>query len=239
MGILGRISKIVKANLQDVTSDTLDPAKGIEDLLTVLRTERRESERQLVSARVQLKRLEVMLKDAETKARNLADEATNALRKGDDDTARRCLIRKKSQAEAASSVRAEVEEFSALTVKLEKAVGWLDARISQVSVRKGLADTRSAHANVARMMDDMDFDAMDDTLDELSGDGLRSGSRILDEPPGLDALAPRPGRTLNPPIDRALDREGGPAGADDKKIVDELAALRKKIEDSRKGKGGK
>lgn len=242
MGILGRISRIVKANVQDLTSEASDPSKGIDDLLTVLRTERRESERQLASARAQLARLQAMKSDAEAKVGKLSDEAIDALRKGDEDLARRTLVRKKAQADAAASVAAEIEEFSSLAAKLGKALGWLDARIAQISVRKGLADARSAQANVARMMDDMDFDSLEDSIDELTGDGLddplfRPG--ILDDPPGLDSVAPRPGKTVSPKVDKALDREGGPSGAEDGKIVDELAALRKKIEDSRKGKGGK
>ena len=121
MGILDRLNRVIRANLNEMLDKAEDPVKMLDQHLEDMREGVRQAESQVLEALTQKKRLEQQRQDLLEKVRSWEDRAMRAVQRGDDDLAREALRHKQDADDllAEAEVQIETQEEYARTLKLQ------------------------------------------------------------------------------------------------------------------------
>ncbi len=136
MGILGRLSNVIKSNVNALIDQAEDPAKMLDQTLDDMRTEIAGARKEVVIVVAQVKVLEKKRAQLEADAKAWEDKAVLALEGGDEELAKEALKRKqKSLAEAQNADRARADQ-EAYSDELKRAVDQLEQKMEDVKSRK-------------------------------------------------------------------------------------------------------
>jgi phage shock protein A len=94
MGILGRLSTLIKSNVNDVIDSMQDPGKEIDQMVRDMDESAHEARGEVARCMAEGKRLQSRLNVLDAEAKNWEARAATALRAGDDGLAREALGRK-------------------------------------------------------------------------------------------------------------------------------------------------
>src|SRR5918999_113784 len=94
MGILDRVTTVVKSNLNYLINKAEDPEKMLEQILIQMRQQLVEAKREVAVAIADEKRLAAQVEAALEQVREWERRATVAVQRGEDDLAREALRRK-------------------------------------------------------------------------------------------------------------------------------------------------
>ena len=137
MGILGRLSTLIKSNVNDAIDSMQDPGKGIDQMVRDMEESAREARSEVARCMGDEKRLEARIGALEAEARSWEDRAAVAVRAGDDALAREALARRSaSDAERAETAKARQEQ-SVYVDQLLAGLKALEARLKDVKLRQG------------------------------------------------------------------------------------------------------
>ncbi len=219
MSILDRLSRLIRANVNDLISKAEDPGKIIEQSLRDMRDAYTQARSEVADSMAQQSKLQ---READTN-RRLAQEygtkAEDALRAGSEDLAREALRRKKNHQDLAAGFDAQLAQQSSMVDQLKTQLRALEAKIDEMESKKELLQARQKTAQASQTMERMSgFDksggamnAFEDMERKVSAMEDKAGAmRDLREDGDLDAQLSKLGR------DRAID--------------DELAALKAKVQ---------
>lgn len=218
MGILDRISQIVRSNITDLMDTGVSATGAMEKLIVSLKSELREAVRQHAAARHELERIDSNLKTSKEGMDRFQTLAMDALNRGDDQEARRHLVRRRRQGALVSALEGERKNFSDLSGKLAQAIEALKARIDELSIRLSMLQARERQKNIASL----DRDNRD-ILEDLSWDGVEE----TNIPPLSSIDPPAPGKGVGRASSNIQNEENMASG--DQEIEDELAKLRDRI----------
>jgi len=220
MSILGRLSTLIKSNVNDAIDAMQDPGKAIDQMVLDMDQAAKEARGEVASAMAEGVRLDKRAKALEDEARVWEDKAALAVRAGDDELAKAALARKgEKEAERTEALKAKQEQ-DVQVEQLTSALRVLDARVKEVKLRQG---TRRERARAAKKGTGLgaasgagsafaEFERMSSQVDAVEAEvGLS------------DELAGRAAERAA--VDRKLD-----ALATDKGLDDALAALKKKLD---------
>ncbi|HEX2659980.1 MAG TPA: PspA/IM30 family protein [Polyangia bacterium] len=183
MSILGRLSTLIKSNVNDLIDGMQDPGKEIDQMVRDMEDSARDARAEVATCMAEEKRLQKRLETLEAEARLWEDRATAAVKAGDDALAREALARKgSSQAEQMQTKKA-LQEQGVYVEQLTAGLKALEARVRDVKLRQGTLRERarmskqgglgggtSAFANFERMSDKIEAVEAEATLgDELAG----------------------------------------------------------------------
>lgn len=146
MSIFDRISRIIKANLNDVLDKAEDPEKMLKQLLDEANENLMEVKTQTASAIAQLKQLEAKEREYQSEAEKWQAKAELAVTKGEDDLAREALARKKTAQGTADGFKAQVEAQHQSVEQLKASLGELESKIAEMNVKKDLLIARHRRA---------------------------------------------------------------------------------------------
>ncbi len=99
MGILDRMSRLVRANVNDLLDRAEDPDKMIDQIIRDMQTNITDARRQVAAMIAQEKELEADLKESQALSNEWNEKAKRAVAAGKDDLAREALRRKKDSDE--------------------------------------------------------------------------------------------------------------------------------------------
>jgi len=137
MGILGRVSTLIKSNLNDAIDSMQDPGKEIDQMVRDMEDSAREARSEVARCMGEEKRLQKRLETLQADAKMWEDRAASAVRAGDDNLAREALARKAGvDAEHAETAKA-LQEQSVYVDQLTDGLKALDARVKDVKLRQG------------------------------------------------------------------------------------------------------
>lgn len=137
MGILGRVSTLIKSNLNDAIDSMQDPGKEIDQMVRDMEDSAREARSEVARCMGEEKRLQKRLETLQADAKMWEDRAAAAVRAGDDNLAREALARKGGvDAEHAETAKA-LQEQSVYVDQLTDGLKALDARVKDVKLRQG------------------------------------------------------------------------------------------------------
>jgi len=137
MGILGRLSTLIKSNLNDAIDSMQDPGKEIDQMVRDMEDSAREARTEVARCLGEEKRLQKRIVTLEADAKTWEDRAATAVRAGDDGLAREALSRKAGvDAERAETAKA-LQEQSVYVDQLAAGLKALDARVKDVKLRQG------------------------------------------------------------------------------------------------------
>jgi phage shock protein A len=137
MGILGRLSTLIKSNLNDAIDSMQDPGKGIDQMVRDMEESAREARSEVARCIAEEKRLQKRIEMLDSEGRSWEDRAASAVRAADDALAREALSRKAAiEVERNESVKA-LQEQSVYVEQLTAGLRALDARVKDVKLRQG------------------------------------------------------------------------------------------------------
>jgi phage shock protein A len=146
MGILGRLSSLVKSNVNSAIDSMQDPGKEIDQMVRDMEESARQARTEVGQCMAEEKRLERRVADLDGEIAEWHRRAEMAVRAADDGLAKEALRRKgEKEAEQAESRKA-LQEQSVYADQLTAALRQLDERLKQVKLRQGTLKAK-ARAN--------------------------------------------------------------------------------------------
>jgi phage shock protein A len=215
MGILGRLSTLIKSNVNDVIDSMQDPAKEIDQMVRDMEDSARQARTEVTQCMAEEKRQTKRLADLAAEARTWEDHAVRAVQAGDDALAKEALRRKAEKEADRLEGEKSVQEQRVYVDQLTAGLKALEARLKDVKLRQGTLREKAKSQKKGTM--GVKTSAFDD-FDRMAGkiEALEAAGSIDDE------LA---GRT---PESMAADKKLRELG--EKSTVDDaLAELKKKL----------
>jgi len=137
MGILGRLSTLIKSNVNDLIDGMQDPAKEIDQMVRDMEESARQARTEVAECMAEEKRLGKRIETMDGEIKTWQDRAEAAVRAGDDGLAKEALRRRgEKEAERGESQKA-LQEQQVYVDQLATALKALEARVKDVKLRQG------------------------------------------------------------------------------------------------------
>lgn len=216
MSILGRLSTLIKSNVNDAIDSMQDPGKEIDQMVLDMEDSTRQAKAEVAGCMAEEKRMAKQVQTLLDDAQVWADRAADAVRAGDDALAREALRRKAEIDANRLEIEKALDDQKVYVDQLMAGLKALDLRVKDVKLRQGTlrekaraSKNRSPLSNKTAAFDD--FDRMSSKIDAVEAE-----AGLTEELGGRTAASQE--------AERKLD-----GMAEDKSLDDALAALKKKI----------
>lgn len=146
MGLFDRVSRVVRANLNDLVSKAEDPEKVLEQTIIDMQEDLVQMRQAVASAIASQKRTQQQLNQAQTESNNWQQRAQLALQKGDENLAREALVRKKTHSETATALQTQLEQQNTMVDTLKRNLIALEGKISEAKTKKDMLKARASAA---------------------------------------------------------------------------------------------
>lgn len=222
MGILDRLSRVVKSNVNSVLDSAEDPEKMVKQTIEEMEASIRQGRKEVVSAMANEKMIAKKQEEALRKSKDWENKAMLALKAGDEELAREALKRKKkTEVEAADlegqrrEAAAYVDDLRGRVEEAEKKVEELKNSQSAISSRVRAARSAPEGSLSSGKSSAMDrFDNLANKIEEMEAEV--EAASVLDD-----------GRPTESELERKFARLGTETKVDE--LDDELAALKEKL----------
>jgi phage shock protein A len=217
MGILGRLSTLVKSNVSDLIDSMQDPAKEIDQLIRDMEDSVREARSEVAQCLADEKRMGKRVDDLAEEIKSWEEHAVRAVQAGDDALAKEALRRKaEKQADRIEAEKA-LSEQKAYSVQLGVGLKALEARVQDVKLRQGTLREKARAVKRGESEVSSKTSAFEN-FDRMSGkiDALEAEVGLTDELKGQSPASIEAERKL-----REMSEE--------KSVDDALADLKKKL----------
>jgi len=146
MGLFDRVSRVVRANLNDLVSKAEDPEKILEQTIMDMQEDLVQMRQAVASAIASQKRTQQQYNQAQTEANNWQQRAQLALQKGDENLAREALLRKKTNGETATALKTQLDQQTTMVDTLKRNLIALEGKISEAKTKKDMLKARAGAA---------------------------------------------------------------------------------------------
>ena len=219
MTILDRLSRLIRANVNDLIGKAEDPTKIIDQTLLDMREAYSEARTEVAGAMAQSAKLE---REANTNA-TLADEygqkAEQAMRAGSEDLAREALRRKQNHTDLAAGFRAQLGTTGSTVDSLKTQLRALEAKIDEMETKRQLLAARAQTAQASGVLEKASgFDKAGGAMSAF--DDMERKVAVMEDHNTASAQLREEGD-----IDAQLKNLGR-----DKTLDEEMAALRAKVQ---------
>jgi phage shock protein A len=150
MGILDRMSTVIKSNLNYLINKAEDPEKMLDQILIQMRQQLIEAKREVAVAIADEKRLGTQLEAELEQVREWERRATMAVQKGEDDLAREALRRKADHEQIAIGYKKQWDAQKTSTDNLKNALRALSEKIEEAARKKNLLIARQKRAEAQK-----------------------------------------------------------------------------------------
>ena len=149
MGLLERVSTLIRANLNDLVDKAEDPEKVIKQIVLDMQNQLLQVKTQVAIAIADEKLLEKKRKENEDRSNDWLQKAEMAVSKKDDELARAALERHRTSKQIANSFAEQVEDQKQEVEKLKNALRKLDQKLEEARNKSDmlLARHRRSRAN--------------------------------------------------------------------------------------------
>jgi len=182
MGLLDRLSRLVRANLNAFVSDAEDPIKILDQSVADMQEDLVKLRQAVAIAIASQKRLENQANQAREQIQNWLSRAELALKKGEDDLAREALSRKKTFQETFESLTNQFQSQNGQVEKLKKSLLLLERKIAEARTKKDMLKARAqaakAQQKIQSAVGDLGgksamaaFERMEDKVEALEASG--------------------------------------------------------------------
>ena len=260
MGLIDRIVRIIRAQIDSLFGKSEDPEKLLEMTLMEMNEELIHLRQSVASAIATQKRTEREYKQAQSTAEEWYKRAMLALQKDDEQLAREALSKRKSYQETANSIQTQLDGQALVVEDFKKNTRALEIKIADAKTKKDIYIARARSAVASEKLNQMleavnsggtssAFERMEDRVLELearseaiahiTGDDLEQKFASL-ESGGVAGIA-LPSDTGNPQLDKGSQMQSGKRGSfsspskatsDSHSIEGELEKLRSEIQRS-------
>jgi phage shock protein A len=154
MGLLDRLSRVVRANLNDLVSKAEDPEKVLEQAVIDMQEDLVQLRQAVARAIATQKRTEQQYNKNQSEANLWQQRAQLALSKGDENLAREALVRKKTFADTAATLKMQLDQQSGTVDTLKRNLIALESKISEAKTKKDMLKARANAAKAQRQLQD-------------------------------------------------------------------------------------
>ena len=152
MGLFDRISRVVRANLNDMVSKAEDPEKVLEQSIIDMQEDLIQLRQAVAQAIASQKRTEQQFNQNQSQANSWQQRAQLAMQKGDENLAREALVRKKSYVETANTLQAQLNGQSTQVDQLKRSLIALEGKISEAKTKKNMLKARAQAAKAQEQL---------------------------------------------------------------------------------------
>lgn len=152
MGLFDRISRVVRANVNDMVNKAEDPEKVLEQSILDMQEDLVQLRQAVASAIATQKRSQQQYNQAQSQANQWQSRAQLALQKGDEELAREALQRKKGYAETAATVKSSLDGQTSQVDILKRNLTALESKISEAKAKKDMLKARMASARTQEQL---------------------------------------------------------------------------------------
>lgn len=255
MGLFDRVSRVVRANLNDMVSKAEDPEKILEQTILDMQEDLVQMRQAVASAIASQKRTQQQYNQAQTESNNWQQRAQLALQKGDENLAREALLRKKTNSETATALKTQLDQQNTMVDTLKRNLIALEGKISEAKTKKDMLKARAgaakANEQLQRVVGNMStgsamaaFDRMEEKVlqmearsqaaAELAGADLESQFAMLESGSDVDdELAAMKAQLLGGSTEQAQlpgTAQAQPSDQSKTEVDDELEALKSKLD---------
>jgi len=146
MGLFDRISRVIRANVNDLVSRAEDPEKVLEQAIVDMQEDLVQLRQAVATAIASQKRTEQQYRKNQSAADSWQQRAQLALRKGDENMAREALVRKNGCTETATALKNQLDQQAGQVEALRRNMMAVESKISEAKTKKDLLKARSQAA---------------------------------------------------------------------------------------------
>ena len=209
MGLIDRLSSLLKSNINDLISKAEDPEKMLNQILVDMKTQLVKAKQQVASAIADEKRLRDQVDQEYRQSQDWEKRAMLAIQEGRDDLAKQALVRHGEHLGHGTTLEQTWESHRMETEKLKNSLRDLNDKIEEAKRKKNLLIARQRRAQaqqrIAETMSSMSensafeaFSRMEDKIvstekriqasaeidEEFTGDKLASDFKRLEKSAG-------------------------------------------------------
>ncbi|HEY9638734.1 MAG TPA: PspA/IM30 family protein [Coleofasciculaceae cyanobacterium] len=155
MGLIDRILRVIRANLNNLIGQAEDPEKVLEQAVDDMQQDLIRLRQAVAQAIATQKRTERQASQAQSTAQEWYNRAQLALSKGDESLARDALTRRKSYVETAKAMQAQLTQQADVVTKLKDNMRTLESKISEAKTKKDLYIARARSAQASQKITEM------------------------------------------------------------------------------------
>ena len=155
MGLMDRILRVIRANLNSLIGQAEDPEKILEQAVEEMQQDLIQLRQAVAQAIATQKRTERQASQAQTTANDWYNRAQLALSNADENLAREALTRRKSYQETAKAMQAQLEQQAGVVTKLKENMRTLESKISEAKTKKDLYIARARSAQASQKINEM------------------------------------------------------------------------------------
>ncbi len=186
MGIMDRLSRLIRANINDLIDRAEDPEKMIDQILRDMELSIQQARQQVAAMIAQEKELEADLAETQNLANEWANKAKRAVEAGKDDLAREALRRKRDNESNAALYEQQLSIQRQAVDKLKEQLRQLEAKYQATLSQRDtlLARQRRARAQQKVAATLSSFSPLDPTADlermerKIRGDEARAAALV-------------------------------------------------------------
>ncbi|HEY9877669.1 MAG TPA: PspA/IM30 family protein [Leptolyngbyaceae cyanobacterium] len=146
MGLFDRVSRVVRSNLNAAVSSAEDPEKILDQAIIDMQEDLVQMRQAVASAIASQKRVQQQYERAQSESTTWQQRAQLALQKGDETLAREALVRKKTQAETAVTLKTQLDQQASTVDQLKRNLIALESKISEAKTKKDMLKARASAA---------------------------------------------------------------------------------------------
>src|SRR5215467_12427030 len=146
MGILDRVSTLLRANINDLIDRAEDPEKVVKQLIIDMNNQLMQVKTQVAASIADEKMLYQRYQDNQAKAADWQQRAELAVEKSQDDLAREALSRRNAFQQTADGFKTQYDQQAAQVEQLKQALQQLEAKIQDAQTKQELLIARSRRA---------------------------------------------------------------------------------------------
>lgn len=238
MSILGRLSNLIKSNLNSAVDKLSDPAKEVDLLIEEMEDELKKLRLEL---RDQLAREKLTQKKVDEEYRAVQkwqEHAERAVQAGDDELAKEALRRRDEQEGKLAAVEKTLAEHSQLTAKLAAQLKAGDQKLTEVKGKREALKARARAAKQAASPEGTAFDRFNSLVSQIESQEEQAQAMAELLPELHPGVQDDKDRQTSERFDRLLASGSGQAGSQagsarsekDQELDARLAALKAKLD---------
>ena len=155
MGLIDRILRVIRANLNALVGQAEDPEKILEQTVIDMQEDLVQLRQAVAQAIATQKRTERQAHQAESTAQEWHRRASLALQQGNETLAREALTRRKSYQDTATAMLAQIEQQSTVVARLKKDMQTLESKIAEARTKKDMYIARARSAQATQRLNEM------------------------------------------------------------------------------------
>ena len=155
MGLIDRIMRVIRANVNASTAQAEDPEKILEQAVSDMQGDLVQMRQGVAAAIASQKRTERQADQAQSLADQWYQRAQMALQQGNDSMAREALTKRRSYQETATALKSQIEQQNSIVGRLKKDMQMLESKISEARTKKDMYIARARSAEASARMNEM------------------------------------------------------------------------------------